>query len=262
MNKPPDLAPALSTHLNLTGIAHGFFGRLGGVSTGIFSTLNCGFGSGDDPQSVAENRHRAASFLGYPDAQIATPHQVHGTDIVHVTQAWGPKAGPKADGVVTDRPGIVLGVLSADCAPILFADPIARVIGATHAGWRGALAGAAEATLAAMEDLGAERRHIIAAIGPCIGPKAYEVGLEFEAAHLAADPRSQDFFHPHARADKRFFDLPGYVTHRLSRAQIRMVENLALCTYTHNDRFFSYRRTTRAAEPDYGRDLSAIALQD
>jgi YfiH family protein len=262
MDQPTDLYPALSPRLNLSGIAHGFFGRLGGVSTGIFSSLNCGFGSDDDPQSVAENRRRVASFLGLSDVQIATPHQVHGTDIVYVTQAWGPKAGPKADGVVTDKPGIILGVLSADCAPILFADPINRIIGATHAGWRGALAGAAEATLVAMEALGAEREHIVAAIGPCIGPKAYEVGLEFEATHLAADPRSQDFFHPHARADKRFFDLPGYITHRLSAAQIGAVENLELCTYNHPDRFFSYRRTTRAAEPDYGRDLSAIVLHD
>jgi YfiH family protein len=262
MIEPPDLSPGLSPHLNLSGIAHGFFGRLGGVSTGIFSSFNCGFGSDDDPQSVAENRRRAAEFLGTPDAQIATPHQVHGIDIVHVTQTWGPKAGPKADGVVTDRPGIVLGVLSADCAPILFADPAARIIGATHAGWRGALAGAAEATLTAMEALGAQRSNIIAAIGPCIGPKAYEVGLEFETAHLAADAQAKDFFHPHPRTDKRFFDLPGYVAHRLSRSQIRLVENLQLCTYTHNDRFFSYRRTCQAAEPDYGRDLSAIVLHD
>jgi YfiH family protein len=262
MDHPPDLSPDLSTHLNLPGMTHGFFGRLGGVSSGIFSTLNCGFGSDDDPQSVAENRRRAAGFLGYPQAQIATPHQVHGIDIVHVTHAWGPKAGPKADGVVTNRPGIVLGVLSADCAPILFADPVARIIGATHAGWRGALAGAAEATLTAMEALGAKRQDIIAAIGPCIGPKAYEVGLEFEAAHLAADAQALPFFRPHIRSDKRYFDLPGYLAHRLSRAQIRTVENLELCTYTHPDRFFSYRRTCQAAEPDYGRDLSAIALHD
>jgi len=254
--------PARANNLTLPGLDHGFFGRRGGVSTGIYTSLNCGFGSGDDPAHVAQNRARAAACLSAPGHGFATPHQVHGTDVIHVTEVWAPKSGPKADGVVTDRPGIALGVLSADCAPVLFLDTEARVIGAAHAGWRGALAGVTDRTIAAMCALGADRARIRAAVGPCIGPTSYEVGAEFQAAFAAGDPDSGRFFRPGARADKFFFDLPAYVGARLARAGIGSVELLGHCTYDRSDEYFSFRRTTHRGEADYGRDLSAIILHD
>ncbi len=244
----------------LAGAAHGFFGRMGGVSQGIYAGLNCGFGSGDDPQAVAENRNRVARFLGHPDAMIATPHQVHGRDVVVVDHVWGPKAGPKADGVVTSRPGVILGILSADCAPVLFIDRNAGVIGAAHAGWRGALAGVTDATIEVMIRLGAMRENIAAVIGPCISQAAYEVGLEFEEQFLAADPASTIFFGAGANGQKRQFHLSGYILDRLRRAGIGALADLALCTYSYPDRYFSFRRTTHRGEPDYGRDISAIVL--
>lgn len=246
---------------------HGFFGRPGGVSRGIYAALNCGYGSMDDPGAVRENRARAQSALIArgagaitPETPIATPHQVHGTTVVHVTEAWAPGAGPRADGVVTDRPGIVLGILSADCAPVLLIDPEARVIGALHAGWRGALAGIAEATVAAMIALGARAERIAAAIGPCIGPGAFEVGPDFVAALGAADPDGLVHLRPSDKPGKNLMDLPAYVAARLARARVGRVEDLALCTYGDPDAFFSFRRATHRAEPDYGRDLSAITL--
>jgi YfiH family protein len=246
----------------LEGTAHGFFGRQGGVSTGIYRGLNCGAGSNDDPQAVATNRARAVAALGFSNRPIATPYQVHGREVAVVDEAWGPRQGPKVDGVVTKRPGVIIGVLSADCAPILFADPGARVIGAAHAGWRGALAGVTDAVLDQMCALGATRPMIRAVIGPCIGPSAYEVGLEFEATFLSQDTTSAAFFSPGAKADKRQFDLPGYVAHRLRASGLEQVENSGLCTYSAPELFFSFRRTTHNQEPDYGRDLSAIALHD
>jgi len=259
-NFDPSLAPAISPLL--APMAHGFFGRAGGASRGIYAGLNCGFGSGDDPGHVATNRARAARYLGLPNAAIATPHQVHGREVVVVDQVWGPKLGPKADGVVTNRPGIILGVLSADCAPILFCDARAGVIGAAHAGWRGALAGVAEATIDAMLGLGAQREHIHAVIGPCISQSAYEVGLEFETTALGLDPQAFAHFSPGKSDDKRQFDLPGYLMGRLGRSGLGALANLDLCTYSYPERYFSFRRTTHRGEPDYGRDLSAIVLND
>jgi YfiH family protein len=249
----------------LPGLAHGFFPRTGGVSEGIFASRNCGFGSGDRRDAVAENRDRCRRDLG-PAEALVTVHQVHSPNVVTVAAAWTPDSAPQADAMVTDRPGLALGILTADCAPILFADAEAGVIGAAHAGWKGALGGVTDATIAAMRALGAVPERIAAAVGPCIGPAGYEVGPEFRDRFLGEDPDSARFFHTPAAVNgttpRPHFDLPGYVAQRLRRAGLRDVTVTGLDTLAREDQFFSYRRTTLRKEPDYGRQISAILLTD
>jgi YfiH family protein len=239
------------------GIAHGFFTRRGGVSTGLYDSLNTGTGSGDDRENVLENRARVARAIGA--REVLSLYQVHSAEAVEVTAAWAPGEGPKADGMATRVPGLALGVLAADCTPVLFADAGARVIGACHAGWKGTLANVMEATLRIMEGLGADRANIKAAIGPAIRQKAYEVGAEFRDRFLAEDRDFGQYFAPGARPEKFQFDLTGLVRARLESSGIGHIEDLAVCTYDDPD-FFSYRRTTHRSEPDYGRNLSAIVL--
>ena len=247
--------------LALPGIRHGFFTREGGVSTGLYASLNCGTGSRDDRALVLENRARVTAALGVAADRLATPYQVHGTEAVVVDSVWQPGQGPKADAVVTDRPGIALGIGTADCGPILFADASAHVIGAAHAGWRGALAGVAEAAIAAMEGLGARRENIVAVLGPSISQANYEVGPELVGQFTAADPANARFFVPSPRDGHALFDLPGYTVARLQAAGVKAA-NMDLCTYAEPERFYSYRRATHLSEPDYGRLLSAIVLKD
>lgn len=239
---------------------HAFFTRQGGVSTGPFAALNCGFGSGDDPDKVDRNRAIAAAQLDLPPDRLVSCHQVHGTDIVMVGRPWRREDNPRADGMVTNLPGIALGILAADCAPVLFADPEAGVVGAAHGGWRGALAGVAEATIAAMTRLGGRIERIRAGIGPCIGQVSYEVGPEFEGAFAKADPDSPAFFVRAERPGHFRFDLPGYIAHRLSRLGLAAVQQSGHDTAAEEDLFFSYRRACLRGEQDYGRGLAAIAL--
>jgi YfiH family protein len=244
----------------LPGISHGFFTRSGGVSSGLYRSLNCGIGSKDDRAFVYKNRARVARALGVLPDRLATPYQVHGDRAVVVDQVWEPGKGPKADAVVTAKRGIAIGVGTADCGPILFAEATARVIGAAHAGWRGALGGILEATVRAMEELGARRQRIVAVIGPTISRRNYEVGPEMIAAFLAADPANEAFFGPAERPGHARFDLPGYISARLAAAGV-LAADLALCTYEDEERFFSYRRATHRGEADYGRLISGIALE-
>jgi YfiH family protein len=243
-------------NLKMPGVAHGFFGRAGGVSTGKYASLNCGPGSGDDPAHVAENRTRVQRALGA--AALNTLYQVHSLNVVTVTEGW--PRGPQADGMVTAVPGIALGILTADCAPVLFADAQARVIGAAHAGWKGALSGVLESTLTAMETLGARRERIAAAIGPCISQANYEVGPEFRTRFVESDSGDARFFLPSDRADHHRFDLEAYVSERLSAAGVDKIAPLSACTYARDADFFSFRRTTHRGENDYGREISAILL--
>jgi YfiH family protein len=256
----PKLAPVEAPALALAGIAHAFFTRQGGISTGLYAGLNTGIGSQDERETVLENRARAARHLGAAPDRLATPYQVHGTEAVQVGEAWGPGLGPKADAVVTDRPGLAIGVGTADCGPILFAEPEARIVAAAHAGWKGALTGILESTVAAMERLGAERARIVAVLGPTISVDAYEVGPEFVARFADADPDNTRFFRPSPQAGHAFFDLPAYIVARLQRAGLAAIHDVGLCSYADEARFFSYRRATHRSEPDYGRQLSAIAL--
>ncbi len=256
----PRMAPVQAPALALSGIAHAFFTREGGVSTGIYSGLNTGVGSKDSREAVLENRARAARFLGVAPANLATPYQVHGTEAVVVEEAWGPGLGPKADAVVTNRPGVAVGVGAADCGPVLFADATARVVAAAHAGWRGALTGVLESTIDGMVGLGATRKNIVAVLGPTISSDAYEVGAEFVARFTDADAENGRFFRPSERAGHSLFDLPAYIVARLRRAGIGEAHDSGLCTYSDERRFFSYRRATHRGESDYGRNLSAIAL--
>jgi YfiH family protein len=244
----------------LAGIRHGFFTREGGVSTGIYRSLNCGIGSDDKREHVLENRARVTAALGVAPERLATPYQVHSPDAIVVTDVWEPGKGPKADAVVTDRPGIALGVGSADCGPTLFADPEAGVIGASHSGWRGALAGVLEATVEAMEKLGAKRNRIVAALGPTISQTNYEVSADFRQKFLEADPKNVAFCIVAPRPGHYLFDLPGFIISRLGKAGVT-AQSLGLCTYADEARFFSYRRTTHRGEADYGRLLSAIVLK-
>jgi purine-nucleoside/S-methyl-5'-thioadenosine phosphorylase / adenosine deaminase len=254
------LKPIEAPPLKLPGVAHAFFTRQGGVSDGIYHTLNTGIGSKDSPESVLQNRTRAARFLGTTLDRLATPYQVHSSEAVAVEEVWAPGQGPKADAVVTRRPGVAVGVGSADCGPVLFADAEAGVVAAAHAGWKGALAGILESTLATMERLGAKRRNVVAVLGPTISAKAYEVGPEFSARFVEADAANRRFFHAAARDGHSMFDLPAYIVARLEAAGIGSVGNLGLCTYSDEERFYSYRRATHRGENGYGRLLSAIAL--
>ncbi len=241
-------------------IRHGFFTRQGGVSTGLYASLNCGLGSGDTRNAVLENRDRVARHLGASGSELLTCFQIHSATAVVVDAPWVADAQPKADALVTRTRGLVLGTLAADCAPVLFADPEAGVIAAAHAGWKGALGGIVEATVVAMEQAGARRKSIKAALGPCIGVAAYEVGAEFEANFLANDPASSRFFLRTSAIGRPFFDLPGFVESQLQAAGLGGVENASPCTYANPERFFSYRRMTHEGATDYGRQVSAVVL--
>ncbi|HET9068476.1 MAG TPA: peptidoglycan editing factor PgeF, partial [Amaricoccus sp.] len=239
---------------------HGFFTRRGGASSGIYAGLNCGPGSSDQRQAVTLNRARVAGHLGVDAGRLLSLHQVHGTDVVVAgPEGWGGSERPRADAAVTARPGVAISVLTADCAPVLFHDPEARVIGAAHAGWRGAVDGVLEATLAAMEGLGARRGSVRAVVGPTISQRAYEVGPEFFERFQAEADGSERHFVAGA-GDRLRFDLPGFVLARLRAAGVAEAEWIGACTYSDPARFFSYRRATHAGEPDYGRLISAIRL--
>lgn len=243
-----------------TGIRHAFFTRRGGVSEGAVASLNCGFGSGDAPERVARNRAISMTALDLPADRLVTCRQVHGTAVVTVEQAWRRQEAPRADAMATRVPGLALGVLSADCAPLLLHDAEARVVGAAHGGWRGALGGVVEAVLAGMEALGAERRRIHVGIGPCIAAASYEVGPEFPQPFVAQDPAAAVFFAPAERAGHFMFDLAGYLEHRARRAGTALVERARHDTVAEADGFFSYRRACLRGATLYGRGLSAIAL--
>ncbi len=250
-------APSLEA---LEGVRHAFFTRKGGVSEGLYASLNGGVGSNDDRTRVAENRARMAAALGVTDEALITPYQIHSADAVVAEAPWPPADRPRADAIVTRTPGLAIGISTADCAPVLLADHAARVVGAAHAGWRGALAGVTDAAIVAMERLGATRARIVAAIGPMIRQPSYEVGPELVEKFISADAASARFFAPAARARHAMFDLAGYVAARLGKAGIARVEDLEACTYADAGRFFSFRRSTHRGEPDYGRHISAIVL--
>lgn len=248
----------LITYDSLPAGHHAFFGRRGGASSGIFAGLNCGTGSSDQTDAVIENRNRAARALNLaPDALVGV-HQVHSADVITVTDARSPER-PKADAMVTATPGLALGILTADCQPVLFHDATHQVIGAAHAGWKGALSGVLEATLTAMEGLGADRATTTAVIGPTISQAAYEVGPEFFDRFVDEDPENSRFF-AGGQGDRMHFDLPGFALARLRTAGVGAAEWTRHCTYSDPDRFFSYRRSVHRGEADYGRLLSAIRL--
>jgi YfiH family protein len=244
------------------GLESAFFTREGGVSEGLYAALNCGYGSGDNPEAVRENRRRAMERLGHKPEALVTLYQVHSPTVVTVDAPWRPGESPRADGAVTRRRGVALGILTADCAPVLFADAEAGVIGAAHAGWRGAFTGVLEETVAAMARLGARPSRIRAAIGPCIAQPSYEVGPEFHARFVEAEASTARFFRPSARAGHHLFDLAGYVQARLERMGLAAIGTAGADTAADPQRWFSYRRATLAGEKDYGRLLSAIALED
>jgi purine-nucleoside/S-methyl-5'-thioadenosine phosphorylase / adenosine deaminase len=246
----------------LTSIRHAFFTRAGGVSGGLYATLNAGVGSHDAPANVAENRARMAGALGVAAENLLTCYQIHSAEVVVAERPWAAEARPRADAIVTTVAGLAIGVSTADCGPVLFADADAHVIGAAHAGWRGAVSGVIEATLAAMERLGAKREHVVAALGPMIGQANYEVGPEFVARFTDEDAGNRRFFVPSPRAGHALFDLPGYIAARLAQAGVTQVEDLGQCTYADADRFFSYRRSVHRQEPDYGRHVNAIAISE
>lgn len=242
------------------GIRHAFFTRSGGVSQGVYTSLNGGVGSKDVPEKVAENRSRMAATLGVRPERLLTPYQIHSADVIVASEPWSAAQRPRGDAVVTQIPDLAIGVSTADCGPLLFAECEAGVIGAAHAGWRGALTGVIEATIATMATLGARPHRIVAALGPTIRQQNYEVGPEFVDRFLAADRSNARFFSPAQREGHAMFDLGGYIAHRIGRADIAQFEDLGLCTYADPERFFSYRRTTRNGEPDYGRHINAIVL--
>jgi YfiH family protein len=246
--------------LGRDGIRHGFFTRQGGVSEGIFASLNCGYGSGDDAAHVSENRRRVMAALALPPERLATCYQVHSPTAVTVEAPWPQEARPRADAMVTRRRGVALGILTADCVPVLFADAEAEVIGAAHAGWRGALGGVLEATVRAMTALGAAPGRISAGIGPAIAQPSYEVGPEFPAPFLAEDAGNAAFFIAAPRTGHFLFDLPGYVARRLERLGLGGIAFTGGDTAAEPERFFSYRRSCHRREPGYGRELSAICL--
>lgn len=246
--------------LGVPGVRHAFFTRAGGVSEGVYASLNGGVGSRDHAEAVRENRARMAAALGVAESRLAVPFQVHSPDAIIISAPWAPDERPRCDGIATATPGLALGVTGADCGMILFADPEARVIGACHAGWKGALTGVVEATVAAMERLGGRRGRIAAALGPCIAQPSYEVGPEFVTAFGDKGEDVGRFFIRSRREGRSMFDLPGYIAERARRAGVARFEGLALDTYADEARFFSYRRTTHCGEADYGRLVSAIAL--
>ena len=242
-------------------IQHAFFTRQGGVSEGIYESLNCGYGSEDDQKNVAANRAIAMEKLGVGSADMATLHQFHSAQVVTVNDLWSRENSPKADGMVTKRRGVALGVLTADCAPVLFADPVYNVVGVAHAGWRGSMNGILDATIEAMEDLGAKRNSIWAALGPCIRQISYEVGKEFKTKFTDANPSNESFFRPAPRKHYAMFDLAGFIIERLNKLEVGYVEDTEIDTYTSPEEFFSYRRSKHRGERDYGRGLSVVILK-
>ena len=244
------------------GTRHAFFTRSGGVSEGLFGSLNCGFGSGDSSEKVARNREIAMDRLGLPADRLVTCRQIHSVAVVTVERPWRREEAPRADGLVTAVRGVALGVLTADCAPVLMHDPVARVIGAAHGGWRGALGGVVEATIGQMVALGAECSRVRAAIGPRIGPQSYEVGPEFRETFLADDPNNSRWFIPAWREGHFLFDLASYLAQRVARSGVVQVEITNHDTVTEEDRFFSFRRACLRSERAYGRGLSAIVLAE
>jgi YfiH family protein len=250
-------SPLLSA---IPGLRHAFFSREGGVSEGIYGSLNGGLGSNDDQAKVTENRRRMAEQLGVNIDHFLSVHQVHSPDVVVATGPWNGQPRPKADALVTNIEGLALGITTADCGPILFVDPNARVIGAAHAGWKGALTGIVEATVAAMEKLGADRTGIVAAIGPLIRQESYEVGNEFVERFIDADAENGKFFLPGDREGHAMFDLAGFIRMRLENAGVLMIDDLGIDTYA-DERFYSYRRSVHRKEADYGRLVHAIALE-
>lgn len=251
----------LSALNEVNRIRHAFFTREGGTSQGLYTSLNCGPGSKDDPKSVTENRARAMAMMDLPPEALITVHQAHTPETVVVDGPWPEGGRPVADAMVTTTPGLALGILTADCAPVLFADRRGLVVGAAHAGWKGAIGGVLENTVDKMVALGGRKTSIVAAIGPCIGQRSYEVGPDFPAPFLAEDPQNHDFFAEAGRPGHFLFDLPGYISRKLSRLGIRDVTRVPADTCRDENRFFSYRRTTLRAEPDYGRQLSVITLE-
>jgi len=246
---------------SLAGIRHGFFTRQGGVSDGVFASLNCGYGSGDPDANVTENRGRAMGMMEQSPEALVTARQVHSAKAVVVDKPWGPDDGPEADALVTKQKGIALGILTADCTPVLLADARAKVICAAHAGWRGAKGGVLEAAVEAMRTLGAKPQRIIAVMGPCIRQGSYEVGAELREAFLAESATSESFFAPSRRPGHFLFDLPTYVYRRLDAMGLKEVQMLQIDTLREPDRFFSHRRATLLGEPGSGRNLSAIVLE-
>ena len=244
----------------LPGLRHAFFTRDGGVSEGIYAGLNGGLGSLDDPAHVAENRRRMAAEVGVDAAHFLTVHQVHSPDVALATAPWDTATRPRADAMVTRVEGLALGVTTADCGPVLFADPDARVIGAAHAGWKGALTGVLEATIDAMEKLGADRTRTQAAIGPLIRQPSYEVGAEFVERFVREDGENSLFFIPSANDGHAMFDLAGYIRMRLTRSGVGGIDDTGIDTYP-DEKLFSYRRSVHRGEPDYGRQIHAIVLE-
>lgn len=258
--QPDPIRSALLDDLRERGIRHGYFTRKGGVSKGIYRGLNIGTGSADDQALVQENRRRVAEWMGVPATHLLTAHQIHSPDVVVARELFSGER-PRADAIVTDRSGIAVGASTADCGPVLFADADAGVVGAAHAGWKGAFTGVLENTISAMESLGARRERIIAVLGPSIGPENYEVGPEFVARLLEADDGNERYFKASAREGHALFDLNLYTVGRLTKAGVR-AQKLDRCTYAEEDLFYSYRRSTHRGEADYGRQISAIVLKD
>jgi YfiH family protein len=250
-------SPLLSA---IPGLRHAFFTREGGVSEGIYGSLNAGIGSHDDPANVSENRRRMAQRMGVTPAHFLTLHQTHSPDVVVATEPWEAGSRPRADAIVTRTEGLAIGASAADCGPILLVDPNARVIGAAHAGWKGALTGILESAIDAMEKLGAERNGMIAAIGPLIRQPSYEVGGEFVERFIEADVENALFFIPSVREGHAMFDLAGFIRRRLENAGVLMIDDLGVDTYA-DENFFSYRRSVHRKEPDYGRHVHALALE-
>jgi polyphenol oxidase len=250
-------SPLLSA---IPGLRHAFFSRDGGVSDGIYANLNGGLGSNDDPANVAENRRRMAEQMGVAPLRFLSVHQIHSPDAVVASGPWQGPSRPRADAIVTRTEGLAIGVTAADCGPILFADPSARVIGAAHAGWKGALTGILESTIAAMEKLGADRNGMVAAIGPLIRQHSYEVGGEFVERFVEADAESGQFFVPASREGHAMFDLAGFIRMRLENAGVLMIDDIGVDTYS-DERCYSYRRSVHRKEPDYGRHVHAIVLE-
>ncbi|VAW02443.1 FIG00003370: Multicopper polyphenol oxidase [hydrothermal vent metagenome] len=249
----------IATSSVLGDVPHGFLGRRGGGSTGIYAGLNVGLGSDDDRNVILENRHRAKEAV-LPGSKLITVHQVHSPDVARITRAFALEDRPHVDAMVTNKAGLLLGILTADCVPVMFCDPQEKVIGAAHAGWKGAIAGVTDNMVTAMEDLGAKRRNISCAIGPCIGQDSYEVDAGFQQRFVDADPANSTFFKigkPHHFQ----FDIEGYVAGRLHQAGIGKIEKLGLDTYANEDRYYSYRRSCHRGEPGYGRQISVIGLR-
>ncbi|PVB60315.1 peptidoglycan editing factor PgeF [Labrenzia sp. 011] len=246
--------------LKLPGLRHGFFTRRGGISQGIYESLNIGLGSDDERDRILENRKRVAGTLGVGPETLLSPYQIHSADVITLDGPWPQDAGRKADALVTATPGLAVGILTADCGPVLFADPTARVVGAAHAGWKGAISGILDNTVTAMEALGASRDRIVAVLGPAISRQAYEVGPEFHDRFVQQAADNARYFQPSGRDGHFMFDLPAFIRDRLEQLGLGQVADLGLCTYGDEARFFSYRRTTHRNEPDYGRQISAIVL--